>query len=96
MQTLQIHFDGDWTPDEKHVLVRAIEDAEALRRPAPSKRRAGGPWICYCKRLRGTSVYMAHRSGWSLVLHAYGASALGTKILLFGQQTPDPGAWSNP
>ena len=81
MPTNRIDFDGDWTPDEQRLLTHAIEDAEALE-----GRRTAGPWTCYCKRLDGLTVYVAHRSGWPRVLHAYGATELSFKILFFGQE----------
>ena len=84
----RIHFDGEWTPSARRILERAIADAEALHR---SERGEGGPalrWFCYCKRLGGMTVYIAHRVGWMTVLHAYEATELGEKILLFEEEPP--------
>jgi len=84
----RIHFDGAWTLSARRILERAIADAEVYR----SERGEGRPalqWFCYCKRLGGMTVYIAHRVGWMTVLHAYGATELGEKILLFENQPPD-------
>ncbi len=83
----RIIFDGDWTPVEQGVLERAIADAESLHgSDVPDRDRL---WFCYCKRLDGTAVYMAHRVGWMRVLHAYGAVELGLKIRQFDEEPPD-------
>ena len=84
--TLRVRFDGDWTPAEQHVLTCAIADAEGLREPAATEPPAVEPWLCYCKRLNGFTVYMAHRAGWQRVLYAYGPHALGLRILFFSEE----------
>ena len=82
-----IEFEGDWTDTERQLLRSAIADAEYLQ--APSHTAIPLPWLCYCKRLSGLSVYIVHRSGWLNVLHAYRATELGLKILLFGGRPPN-------
>ena len=84
--TLRIRFDGDWTEAEQHVLTCAIADAEGLQSPAATEPPAATPWLCYCKRLDGLTVYLAHRAGWQRVLHAYGPHALGLRILFFSEE----------
>ncbi len=85
----RIHFDGEWTTPARRILERAIATAEALHRSERGQRRPASQWFCYCKRLGGTTVYIAHRIGWRTVLHAYGATKLGEKILLFEDQPPN-------
>ena len=83
-----IRFDGDWTSTERRLVENAIADVEGLGEPA-SNASGHGPnrsWVCYCKRLNGMTVYMAHRAGWQRVLYAYGPQALGLRILLFSQE----------
>ena len=79
-----VNFEGDWTQTEQQVLNGAIADVEKLAEPMPLQRRPAKPWLCYCKRLDGVSVYMAHRPGTNNVLYAYGAVELGLEILAFG------------
>ncbi len=86
---LRIHFDGDWTQAEQHVLACAIADVEGLQAPTATESPAVTSWLCYCKRLDGLTVYLAHRAGWQRMLHAYGPHALGLRILLFSQQAQD-------
>ena len=83
---LRIRFDGDWTPVEQRVLECAIADAEGLQEPAMTEPPTVMPWLCYCKRLDGLTVYLAHRTGWPRVLYAYGPHTLGLRILLFSQE----------
>ena len=85
----RIFFDGDWTKVEQRVLERAILDAEALQGGDLAARLCDQLWFCYCKRLDGMAVYVAHRVGWMKVLHAYGVAALSLKILLSGLDPPD-------
>ena len=82
-----IRFEGDWTDEEKRILTDAIADAENLE--ASSLGHARIPWLCFCKRLSGIAVYLAHRAGWDEVMHAYGATELGLKILFVGGQPPN-------
>ena len=84
-----IRFEGDWTGAEKRILQGAISDAEGLDHPFTAPGRAPRPWLCYCKRLSGMTAYIAHRAGWTHVLHAYGAAELGLKILFVGGQPPN-------
>lgn len=81
-----IHFDGDWTETEQRLLERAISDVEKRYTPTNPKPRLGKPWICYCRRLREMTIYMAHRAGWMRVLHAYSALELGLEIICLGQE----------
>ncbi len=85
----RIHFDGEWTTSARRILERAIDDAEALHRSERGEGRPALQWFCYCKRLGGMTVYIAHRVGWMTVLHVYEATELGEKILLFEDQPPD-------
>ena len=87
--THRIHFDGEGTPSARRTLERAIAHAEALRPSERGKERLVAQWFCYCKRLGGMTVYMAHRVGWMVVLHAFEAAELGEKILLFEDKPPD-------
>lgn len=89
--TPSIRFDGDWTPTARHLVENAIADAEGLHGPASTTpdHGPGRSWLCYCKRLSGMTVYMAHRAGWQRVLYAYGPQALGLRILLFSQEAYD-------
>ena len=86
-----IRFEGDWTEAEKRILQGAIMDAQGLNHPVAAPGYVPGPWLCYCKRLSGMTAYMAHRAGWTHVLHAYGAAELGLKIL-FVDATPPKGS----
>ena len=83
-----IRFEGDWIEAEKRILQGAISDAEGLDLPVTAREYVPGPWMCYCKRLAGMTAYIAHRSGWTHVLHAYGAAELGLKILFVGGRPP--------
>ena len=81
-----VNFEGDWTQTEQQVLNGAIADVEKLAEPIPQQRRPATPWLCYCKRLDGVSVYMAYRTGTNNVLYAYGAVELGLEILTFSAE----------
>ena len=81
-----VDFEGDWTHTEQQVLSGAIADVEKLAESMPQQRQPAKPWLCYCKRLDGVSVYMAHRTGTNNVLYAYGAVELGLEILAFGTE----------
>ena len=85
----QICFEGDWTTTERRILTGAIADTERLYASTTALDLAPRPWLCYCKRLSGVAVYVAHRAGWGRILHAYAAIDLGLKILFIGDQSPD-------
>ena len=84
-----IRFDGDWTPTEQRLVERAIADAEGLDDLTEPPHRAARTWLCYCKRLSGMTVYMAHRAGWRRVLYDYGPQALSLRILFFSREARD-------
>ena len=89
--THSIRFDGDWTPTERRLVESAIADAEGLDVPVSMEPHGtlNRSWLCYCKRLSGLTVYMAHRAGWRRVLYAYGPQTLGLRILLFSREARD-------
>ncbi len=81
-----VHFDGDWTADEREFVETAVAEAEAADLPAPS-RALGAPWVATRQGLGEAQLFMASRQQGDSALMDRSAKGLAARIRRFAERT---------
>lgn len=56
-----VHFDGDWTPDERRVTQQAIRLREPHLNVSVPTTCMIAPWVCAKEASNGVTRYLARR-----------------------------------